>query len=106
MQRLSDREVIKNIKNGNIHFFEQIVKEYTQKVYVFVSRKLFDKSEAEDIVQNSFLKFYKAIPKFDETRPILPYLFEIAKNEVRMYIRSKKSTVSLDDALEIPAQGD
>lgn len=101
MESLSDRQIIAYIKQGKLEYFEPLVKKYTIKIYSFVSKKLYDKGEVEDIVQNTFLKFYKSISRYDESRPLLPYLFEIAKNEVRMYIRSRKTTVPLDDALEI-----
>jgi len=101
MATLTDKEIIINIKEGRINYFEYIVKKYTRKVFVFVSRKLFDKSEAEDMVQNTFLKFYKSLSRYDVERPLLPYLFEIAKNEVRMYIRSRKYTISLDHIPEV-----
>jgi len=53
----------------------------------------------EDLVQNTFLSFYKAIFRFDTNRPVLPYLYQIARNELKMYYRSHKQTVSLAETL-------
>lgn len=96
-----DREIIIKIKKGKIDNFAFLVKKYTPRIYGFIKAKLFNKDEVDDLVQNAFFKFYRAIGRFDETRPVLPYLYEIAKNEMKMYFRSRKETVNLDDAIGI-----
>ncbi len=96
-----DKIIIQQIKEGKIDQFEIIVKKYTKVIKGFIYTKLFDKDEVDDLVQNSFLSFYKAIRRFDENRPVLPYLYEIAKNEVKMYFRSKKSTVQLNEQIQV-----
>ncbi len=101
MQNLEDKEVILKIQNGEIEYFSYIIKKYSKQVLSYVQKKLFDKDEAEDIVQNSFLSFYKAINRFDAGRPVLPYLYQIVRNEMKMYFRSRKETVSLDDRISI-----
>jgi RNA polymerase sigma-70 factor (ECF subfamily) len=103
MPNISDAEAIQKVRNGEIDCFSPIVTKYTKSVLVFISRSVYDKSEVEDLVQETFLKFYKYINKFDTSRPVLPYLFQIAKNEVRMYIRSKKHTLQLDENIQIEA---
>src|SRR3990167_7579561 len=99
MTTLSDKDIILRIKKGEIDYFTFIVKKYTKQIYNYVLKKLGQKDEAEDVVQNSFLKFYKAISRFDEDKPILPYVYQIAKNEIKMYWRAKKKLLPLDEAL-------
>ena len=99
MHTLNDREILVRIKKGEIDYFTFIVKKYTKQIYNYVLKKLGQKDEAEDVVQNSFLKFYKAISRFDEDKPILPYVYQIAKNEIKMYWRAKKKLLPLDEAL-------
>lgn len=94
-----DSKIILKIRQGEIDDFSHLVKKYTSKIYLFIKLRLFDKNEVDDLVQNAFVKFYKAIDRFDEQRPVLPYLYEIAKNEMKMYFRSRKETVSLDDKI-------
>lgn len=101
MKNLSDQEAILRIKNGEIEEFSHIVKKYTRGVYGYVRQKVFDVSDVDDIVQKAFISFYRAISRFDAKKPILPYLFEIVKNEIKMYFRSKKQSVPLDEAVEI-----
>lgn len=99
MSTLSDKDIITHVKNGEIDYFTFIVKKYTNQIYNYLYKKLPNKDDVEDVVQNSFLNFYKALSRFDLKRPVLPYLFQIAKNELKMHWRSKKSTVSLDDSM-------
>ncbi len=99
MAELSDKDIIKKIKNGEIDHYSYIVKKYTTLIYKFIERKLFKKDETDDLVQNVFISFYKAIEKFDEQRPIKPYLFQIVQNELKMYFRSYKKSVSIDERI-------
>ncbi|QQG44469.1 MAG: RNA polymerase sigma factor [Candidatus Roizmanbacteria bacterium] len=106
MEELPDKEIVIRIKRGEIEYFSHIVNRYTSIILNYINSKLFDKTEVDDIVQNIFLKFYKAIDGFDESRPVLPYIFEIAKNEMKMYFRSRKKTVQLDERIAVADQKD
>ena len=97
MAELSDKDIIEKIRNGEINYYSFIVKKYTTSIYRYIERKLFKKDEVDDLVQNVFISFYKAIEKFDEKKPIKPYLFQIVQNELKMYYRSKKQTIPLND---------
>ena len=99
MAELSDKDIIIRIRNGEINYYSYIVKKYTTSIYRYIERKLFKKIEADDLVQNVFISFYKAIEKFDEKRPIKPYLFQIVQNELKMYFRSYKKDQPLDERI-------
>lgn len=94
---MSDKEIILKVKNGEINYFEIIVKKYTSKIYNFFKAKISNKEDIDDLVQNTFISFYKSINRFDENLPILPYLYQIARNELKMFYRSKKDLLSLDE---------
>lgn len=97
----NEKRAIQRVKEGEIEEFSIIVNKYTKIILTYINNVVFDKNEVEDLVQNTFIQFYKNIEKFDDSRPVLPYLYQIAKNEVRMYIRSKKSVVPLNDDLDM-----
>src|SRR3989339_203384 len=99
MAELSDKDIIEKIRNGEINYYSFIVKKYTTSIYRYIERKLFKKDEVDDLVQNVFISFYKAIEKFDEERPIKPYLFQIVQNELKMYFRSYKKSFPLDERI-------
>ncbi|MFA6081151.1 MAG: sigma-70 family RNA polymerase sigma factor [Patescibacteria group bacterium] len=99
MAELSDKDAIIKIRNGEIDHYSYIVKKYTTSIYRYIERKLFKKEDVDDLVQNVFISFYKAIEKFDEKRPIKPYLFQIVQNELKMYFRSYKKDQSLNERI-------
>ena len=99
MFKLSDQEVIVKIKNGEIDNFIYLVKKYDKQIYNFIFKKIKNRDDIEDIVQISFIRFYKAIDRFNAEKPVLPYLFEIVRNEMKMFWRSRKKTVPLDEKI-------
>lgn len=99
MNGLTDQEAIRRVKNGEINNFIYIVRKYSKAIHSYVYKKLFKKEDVDDVVQNAFLNFYKAIDRFDEKRPVLPYLFQIVKNEIKMYFRVTKKTIRLDERI-------
>src|SRR3989338_4935648 len=101
MNALSDKEVISRIKNGEIDYFTYLVKRYTKQIYNFISKRIKNRDDVEDIIQTSFINFYKSISRIDREKPVLPYLFEIVRNEMKMFWRSQKKTVSLDEKIVV-----
>ncbi|MEK7109999.1 MAG: sigma-70 family RNA polymerase sigma factor [Patescibacteria group bacterium] len=105
MAELSDKDIVVKIKNGEIDYYSYIVKKYTALIYRYIERRLFIKDETDDLVQNVFISFYKAIEKFDETKLVKPYLFQIVQNELKMYYRSKKPTIQLNEDIYLVHDG-
>lgn len=101
MEELSDKEIIRRVLEGDIEAFSFIVRKYSQVIAAYISKRLFDKNVRDDLVQNTFLSFYKSVGRFDISRSVLPYLFRIAQNELKMYFRTYKSTIQIDKAFGI-----
>lgn len=101
MATLSDKDAVLKIKEGELDHFTHIVKKFTARISNFIASRLFRKEEADDLVQNTFISFYKALSRFDADKPILPYLYQIAKNELKMYYRSHKPTVPLKEEITV-----
>jgi RNA polymerase sigma-70 factor (ECF subfamily) len=97
---MSDAAVITQIKAGNINTFKILVERYSAKIRAFIVQRLFDKEEADDIVQNSFIQFYKALSRFDVSKPVYPYLLQITRNELNMYFRKHHNTLQLNEDIE------
>jgi len=66
---MTDKEVILKIKNGEINYFEFLIKKYLKKYSNFVYQYLFlrikNKEDCEDILQEIFLSFYKSLSRFN-----------------------------------------
>ncbi|HSX48850.1 MAG TPA: RNA polymerase sigma factor [Candidatus Saccharimonadales bacterium] len=92
---LIDRNLVNEIKNGNVLAFEILVKRYQRPFYSFVFKITGNDLIVEDILQETFLKIYKNIDKFDIKRKFSTWAFEIAKNTAISHLRKEKSKVSL-----------
>jgi RNA polymerase sigma-70 factor (ECF subfamily) len=97
MDDLSEKEIIQKIKNGEIDYFETLVERFSKIIYFYTKKKIANAQDIEDIVQNSFIKAYKGITKFDTKKTFYPYLFTIVKNEIADYYRKKKPEFKIND---------
>ena len=72
--------MLKNARNGDNNAFKEIVKKYENQVAATVIGMLGYCTEAEDIGQETFIRFYKALHKFRGESSIGTYLTRIAIN--------------------------
>ncbi len=62
---------------------------YFDRIYGYVRRLTGSEHLAEDLAQDILLHVYQALPKYDPTRPLRPWVFTIATNKVRDFWRSR-----------------
>jgi len=82
--------------------FAQLYEAYFDKIYRYVTLRIGDRMEAEDITQQVFLNAIKAISSFKwRGIPFSAWLFRIAHNQVVDHLRrkTKRATVSLEESL-------
>ncbi|MFI3298828.1 MAG: RNA polymerase sigma factor [Rikenellaceae bacterium] len=80
--------------------FEEIVAEYTQRIYYVVRRIVTDHSDTDDVVQNTFIKAWQNYESFRGDASVYTWLYRIAVNEALTFLRNSKkreNTISLDD---------
>ncbi len=96
-EKLSEKEIIRKVQKGEINYFEYFVKKYSRIIFSFVFKKIQNEQDTNDIVQNAFIKMYKALDKFDPNLSFYPYLFTITKNELVNYYRKKELYLPLNE---------
>ncbi len=82
--------------------FAQLYEEHFDRIYRYVALRIGDKTEAEDMTQQVFLKALRSISSFKWTgAPFAAWLFRIAHNQVIDYVRKRKKRVAdpLDESL-------
>src|SRR3546814_6716441 len=79
--------------------FGQLLKKYQQKIYWHVRRLVIDHDDADDLVQDIFIKVWKNLDNFREDAQLYTWLYRIATNECITFLNKKKQRhqVSLDD---------
>ena len=90
---LSDEELMLRIINGEVSAFDEIYERYSKRLLGYFIRMLnFDRTLAEDALQDLFMKIAEAPEKFDRTRSFKTWLFSVASNYCKNYYRHKKIT--------------
>src|SRR5687767_14404503 len=91
---------------GSESAFEQIVRRYQRPVIGLIARITGDRSLAEDLAQDAFLKAYRNLAAFDTTRRLSSWLFRIAHNTaIDSLRRARPRTVSLEAPASAPDEG-
>ena len=94
---MDERSAIARLKQGDIGGLETLVRGYQVRAVRAAALITHDRAQAEDIVQNAFIRAYERIHQFDETRPFGPwFLRSVVNDAVKAFSRSKV-TVALDD---------
>ncbi len=85
----TDEAIAQLVQQGSIQAFGELVERYEEKMMRYARRFLFQGTDAEDIVQDVFLKAYKHIQSFDTERKFSSWLYRIAHNEMINRIKKK-----------------
>jgi RNA polymerase sigma-70 factor (ECF subfamily) len=89
------------LQAGNPEEFSRLVDTYYSKIYRLAIKMLNQQQDAEDVLQETFLKAYRGLKSFNGRSKISTWLFRIATNEALMVIRRKHpETVSIDEPVE------
>jgi RNA polymerase sigma-70 factor (ECF subfamily) len=75
-----DRDLILRSRNGDRQAFGALVRRYQQRVHALGIRLLGSSDDADDLVQETFLRAWRALDRFDPGRPLAPWLARIATN--------------------------
>ena len=96
--------LLKRLQTGDPLAFAQFVEENQSPVYNLALRMLNDPQEAEDVLQETFLNAYKALPGFEGRSSLSTWLYRIASNASLMRLRKRQpATVSVDEPLVLDA---
>lgn len=93
MTEYSDSELLALFRNSdNPDFaFNSLVRKYQQKVYYHVRRIVIDHDDANDVVQNTFIKAWKGLDGFREDSQFFTWIYRIATNESLTFLKKKRN---------------
>ena len=91
--------LVRAAKAGDISAFEQLVRRYDRNVFRIAQHITQNREDAEDVVQDAFLKSYENLKNFQEQSKFYTWLVRIAVNEALMRLRRRRPErmVSLDE---------
>jgi len=100
MQDDPDHELVRRAQTGDYAAFESLVRKYERRVYRLAMRIVRQSQDAEEVVQQSFLRVLEHLDGFREEAGFATWLMRIATNHALALLRRRAShpTISLDDS--------
>ena len=83
--------------------FTGTIKKYQEKLYWHIRRMVVDHEDANDVLQNIFIKVWKGLENFREDSRLYTWLYRIATNECLSFIeqQKRKASISMDEVVEV-----
>lgn len=85
-ERDIDKRLVERVQHGDKKAFELLFSKYHRKLMRLVSRLVRDQAEAEDVVQEAFIKAYRALPQFRGDSAFYTWLYRIGINTAKNYL--------------------
>jgi RNA polymerase sigma-70 factor (ECF subfamily) len=89
LEELSDEELAVEALEGHPYAFEALTDRYRDRLLRFVGRKIGDPQRAQDLVQETFLRVYRHLHRFDPTRKFSTWIYTIAGNLAKNELRNR-----------------
>ncbi len=94
-----DRDIIERLRTGERdRAFEQLMERYEGKIFRLCCALLRDRQRAEDAAQESLVRIWKALDKYDGRAALSTWIYAITRNRCLTAIERERSTESLSDS--------
>lgn len=91
-----DRQTLEKLRDGDRDTFSQLVRDHHRMLHA-LARTLVSENDAEEVVQNAWLKAYRGIGAFEGRASVRTWLSRIVINEARMALRSRGRELTLEE---------
>lgn len=82
----NDSELVKQVQSGSKKAFDLLVLKYQHRIIKLVMRYVRDRTDAEDVAQEAFLKAYRALPNFRGDSAFYTWMYRIAINTAKNHL--------------------
>jgi RNA polymerase sigma factor (sigma-70 family) len=98
----NDRELVAKSSQGDLSAYDELVRRYQTRIYSLAYNMTSNKEDAEDMVQDVFVKAYSSLKNFRGTSSFYTWIYRIAINRTINFLkkRKKKQALSLNDVDE------
>ena len=86
---LNDSEVVQASLDGDPRAFGELVRRYDQRLLNFVYRTIGDRERAQDLVQETFVRVYRHLHRFDQSKKFSTWIYTIASNLAKNELRNR-----------------
>jgi RNA polymerase sigma-70 factor, ECF subfamily len=95
--QVEDSILVRAAQNGDVDAFEELVRRYQTSIYRVALRMLGSRADAQDAVQETFVRAWRALPRFRHDSAISTWLYRIVTRRALDRIASRRSTGTLDE---------
>jgi len=96
----TDQEIVDRVKGGETRLYEVIMRRYNQRLYRVARAILRDDAEAEDVMQDAYVRAYQHLDQFAGRALFSTWLTRIAVHEALRRMRSRHRNQQLEDTVE------
>jgi RNA polymerase sigma-70 factor (ECF subfamily) len=97
MQKPTDRELVDRARSGDAPAFGELVRRHQQRIHRLAVHMLRDRAEAEDVTQETFIRAFQALARFDGRSEPYTWFYRITINLSLNRIRSRKTSRATHD---------
>jgi RNA polymerase sigma-70 factor (ECF subfamily) len=97
MEDVHERELVERCRSGDEHAFQELVDRYKDLVFALIARTLQDRSRAEDLAQDVFLRIHRGLPYFRGEARLSTWIYRIVANVCLQEHGRPPAAVSLDN---------
>jgi len=102
-RELSDEEIVKLVKTGQVEPYNELVRRNEVKIHDLCYKMVKNYDDARDMAQETFLKAYRNINKFDGRSKFSTWLYRIAVNNCLNFLKRQKPTEEIqENIIEAP----
>src|SRR5262245_56977123 len=94
-----ERELVERAKRGDRHAFGRLLRLHQRRVFALGMRWLRNADDADDLVQETFVRAWQALQRFDESRPFAPWILTIAANRAKTMAGRARPQEEVDEEL-------
>lgn len=102
----NEEKIIFDARNGDKKAFELLVQEYQNKIYTLCYRYVGNQEDAKDLAQEVFIKLYRNIGKFEGRSSFSTWLYQIAGNTCKDFLRKAKTKTEFSLEEEVISNGE
>lgn len=93
---MEDRELLDEFRNESTKeaAFTKIIRKYQERLYWHIRRMVVNHEDANDVLQNMFIKVWKSLDNFREDSQLFTWLYRIATNESLTFLQQQKKRMA------------
>src|SRR5680860_289849 len=86
---MADGQVVQAFLDGEARAFSELVRRYDKRLLNFVYRTVGDRERGQDLVQETFVRVYRHLHRFDQTKKFSTWIYTIASNLAKNELRNR-----------------